>query len=150
MARFNEFENDDAEREKESMKRAQVKLLLIGLIVAPLFGQTAQKIADVNRKVVGKWVTSDGKSYIEFLANGSCSAGELWPDGKWHVERSQLGAWQQGEEFRCGDGALALTGPNALTRDYGMGGKPQVFHRLAKAVPSRSGEKQAAQSKEPE
>lgn len=115
--------------EKESMKRAQATLFLIALIVGPLLGQTAQKIADINKKVVGRWVTSDGKSYIEFLANGSCSNGELWPDGKWHVEEGTLYVRESGGDFFCGSGSLELTGPNTLTRDYGMGGKPQIFRR---------------------
>jgi len=113
------------------MKRAQSTLLLIALIVVPVLGQTAQKMADINKKVVGRWVTSEGKSYIEFLANGSCTNGELWPDGKWHVEESTLYVRESGGDFFCGSGSLELTGPNTLTRDYGMGGKPQIFRRAA-------------------
>ena len=124
-------ENGHAATEKESMKRVQLTLLVIGLLTLPLLGQTAKKIATINKRVAGKWVSNDGKSYIEFLANGSCSTGELYPDGKWHVDQGTLYASQEGETFFCGSGALTLIRPNTLTRDYGMGGKPDIFHREA-------------------
>jgi hypothetical protein len=123
----------------ESMKRAQVILLVVGLSTMPLLGQTDQKIANINKKVVGKWVSSNGKSYIEFLANGSCSVGDLSPDGKWHVEHNTLGAWQQGDDFSCGSGALTLIGSNTLTRDFGMGGDPEKFYRGAGNLPNPVG-----------
>jgi hypothetical protein len=113
-----EWKTINAATEKESMKRAYLTLFVIALISVPVLAQTPQKLAEINKKVVGKWGTSDGKSYIEFLANGSCSVGELWPDGKWKVDQGTLGAWQQGDEFSCGSGALTLIGPNTLTRDY--------------------------------
>jgi hypothetical protein len=112
------------------MRKLIFSISLFVLVVSPLSGQSAQKIADINKKVIGKWWSSDRKSYIKFLADGSCSNGELWPDGKWHLEQNTLDAWQQGEDFRCGSGALTLIGPNTLTRDYGMGGKPEIFHRV--------------------
>ena len=115
------------------MKTILLSLLVAGLLTMHLLAQTPQKLAEINKKVVGKWASSDKKSYIEFLANGSCSVGELWPDGKWKVDQGTLGAWQQGDDFSCGNGALTLIGPNTLTRDYGMGGKPEVFYRLAVA-----------------
>jgi hypothetical protein len=121
------------------MKRAQVILLVVGLLAMPLLGQTAQKIASINKKVGGKWVSSDGKSYIEFFANDSCSVGDLSPDGKWQVEHNTLGAWQQGDNFSCGSGALTLIGPNTLTRDYGMGGEPAKFYRGVGNMPKTVG-----------
>ena len=121
------------------MKRVQLTLVVIGLLTVPLLGQTAQKLADINKKIVGKWMSIDGKSYIEFFANGSCSEGALYPDGKWHVDQGTLGAWQQGEEFYCGNGALTLIGPNTLTRDYGMGGEPERFYRGSENRPKPVG-----------
>jgi hypothetical protein len=112
------------------MKRAQLTQLVIGLLTLPLLGQTAQKTAAINKTVLGKWVSSDGKSYIQFLANGSCSDGELYPDGKWHVDQGTLYASQEGETFFCGSGVLTLIRQDTLTRDYGMGGKPELFHRV--------------------
>jgi len=89
----------------------------------------AQKIADINKKIVGKWSSSDGKNYIEFFANGSCSEGALFPDGKWHIEQGKLDVWEQGEDFRCLNGVLRLVGPDTLTRDYGMRGEPIRYYR---------------------
>ena len=99
------------------------------LLAVAATAQSPQKLAAINKKVVGKWVSADRKSYIEFFANGSCGVGALWPDGKWHVDKDVLSTWEKGTSFRCGDGALDLTGPNTMTRDYGMGGKPEVFQR---------------------
>jgi len=121
------------------MKRAQLTMFVIGLLIMPLLGQTAQKLADINKKVVGKWMTSDGESDIEFRPNGSCSNGGLYPDGKWHVDQNTLGAWQQGEEFRCGDGSLTLIGPNTLSRDFGMGGEPVKYYRGSENLPKPVG-----------
>jgi hypothetical protein len=101
----------------------------------PLLGQTAKKIADINKKVIGKWWTSDGENYIEFLANGVCSEGALYPDGKWHVDEGKLEAWEKGEEFSCLNGALTLIGPNKLTRDYGMGGEVTKYYRGSQPPP---------------
>ena len=68
------------------MKKAVSMLALFCLIALPLIGQTAQKIASINKKVVGKWVSANGKSYIEFRPDGSCTDGSLWADGKWHIQ----------------------------------------------------------------
>ncbi len=72
------------------MKRAGSTLLLLGLLAVPLLAQTAQKIATINKKVVGRWVSADRKSYIEFSADGSCSTGELGNDGAGHVDHNVL------------------------------------------------------------
>src|ERR1035437_7403027 len=110
------------------MKKPKLTLSIIGLLTCSLLiGQTPAKLASINKKVVGKWVTVDKKSYIEFLPDGSCSNENLWDDGKWHIESNKLGAWQDGDNFSCGGGALTLTGANTLIRDYGMGGKPDVY-----------------------
>jgi hypothetical protein len=121
------------------MKTVQLSLLVAGLLSMHLLAQTPQKLAEINKTVVGKWVSADKKSYIEFLANGSCSVGELWPDGKWKVDQGTLGAWQQGYDFSCGSGALTLIGPNTLTRDYGMGGEPEKFYRGLANLPKPAG-----------
>jgi hypothetical protein len=121
------------------MKRAQVTLLLAGLLILPLLGQTPQMITSISQKVVGKWVTADRKSFIEFRADGSCSDGKLWPDGKWHVDQNKLDVRESGEDFFCGDGSLALIGQNTLTRDYGMGGEPEKFYRGAANLPKPVG-----------
>jgi hypothetical protein len=139
MWRFDEMENNHAATEKESVKRAHLALLAIALLIMPVLGQTPQKIASINKKVVGKWVSADRKSYIEFFANGSCADGELSPDGKWQVDQNTLGAWEKGEDFSCGSGALTLIGPNALIRDYGMGGEPEKFYRGSANLPKPAG-----------
>jgi hypothetical protein len=131
--------NNLAATRKVYMKRTQVTLLLAGLLALHLLGQTPQKIAGINKKVVGKWVTADRKSFIEFRADGSCSDGELWPDGKWHVNQNKLDVRESGGDFFCGDGSLTLIGANALTRDYGMGGDPEKFYRGAGNVPKPVG-----------
>lgn len=96
---------------------------------APIHGQTSQKILDINKKVVGKWLSSDRKSYIEFLPDGVCSEGEFY-EGTWHVEEGKLGAWEKGKEFSCLSGILTLVAPNTLTRDIGMGGAmPTKYYR---------------------
>ena len=121
------------------MKTMQWSLLVAGLLTMRLLAQTPQKLAEINTRVVGKWVSADKKSYIEFLANGSCSVGELWPDGKWKVDQLTLGAWEKGDDFSCGNGALTLTGANTLIRDNGMGGEPEKFYRGSANLPKPAG-----------
>ena len=113
------------------MKKSQLILFVIGLLAVPLLGQTTQKVADINKKVVGKWMSSNRQSYIEFFSSGSCTDGELYPDGKWHLEQNKLFVRESGGDFFCGSGSLTFTGPNTMTRDYGMGGDPVVYHRQA-------------------
>jgi hypothetical protein len=103
-------------------------LLLVAPLVVPLWGQTSQKIANINKKVVGKWWSSDRKSYIEFLPNGVCSEGAFY-GGTWHIEQGKLGVWERGEDFICQSGVLTLIVPNILTRDHGMGGEPTRYYR---------------------
>lgn len=118
------------------MTKAQLSLLLTGLLIMPLLAQTPQKLAEINKKVVGKWVSADKKSYIEFSADGSCSTGQLWKDRAWHVDHNVLDApWSQSDDFTCGNGTLTLTGPNTLMRDYGMGGEPEKFYRGSAILP---------------
>jgi hypothetical protein len=122
------------------MNKIMCILALVALLTAPLMGQKAQKIASINKKVVGKWVSADGKSYIEFRPDGSCSDGELGTDGRWQVDRNVLDApWSQSDDFTCGSGGLTLIGPNTLTRDYGMGGEPEKFYRGTENMPKPVG-----------
>src|ERR1019366_9695151 len=120
---------------EDTMKRLGSMWMLLALLTMPLLALTPQKIASINKKVVGKWVSADRKSYIEFFANGSCAVGELSPDGKWQVDQNTLGAWQKGDDFSCGSGGLTLVGPNTLARDYGMGGEPEKFYRGSANLP---------------
>jgi hypothetical protein len=109
-------------------------------LIVPVLGQTAQKIASINKKVIGKWVTADRKSYIEFSADGSCSTGELGNDGAWHVDHDVLQTpWSQSDDFTCGSGGLTLIGPNTLTRVYGTNGEPEKFYRGSAYVPKGPG-----------
>jgi hypothetical protein len=118
------------------MKKLTLTVLLVGFVVTPLMGQTsAHKIAVTNKKVVGKWWSGDRKQFIEFLPNGVCSEGTLFPDGKWHIEKGKLWVWPKGNDFLCNSGALKLVGPNVLTRDYGMGGEPERYYRGLRNVP---------------
>jgi hypothetical protein len=118
------------------VKQARL-IFLCGVVCALIESSSAQspeKLASINKRVTGKWVSSDGHSYIQFFPDQSCEVGSLRPDGKWHVDKNTLSAWEKGTSFRCGDGALDLTGVNTMTRDYGMGGKPEVFHRTPSQV----------------
>jgi hypothetical protein len=87
------------------------------------------KKMDLKMQLAGKWVSVDRKSYIDFNKDGSCLNGEFWADGNWHLERSTLLIRKSGGDFFCGSGSLTLIGPDTVTRDYGMGGEPEVFHR---------------------
>lgn len=120
------------------MKRLTVIALMLPLAGSGV-GQSVQKLAEINKKVVGKWVSADRKNYIEFFAKGSCATGELSSDGKWQAAQNTLGAWQEGDDFSCGSGGLTLIGPNVLTRDYGMGGEPEKFYRGAANLPKLPG-----------
>jgi hypothetical protein len=110
------------------MEKAKWMLILIVLLGVPLRGQTQQKISGINKKVVGKWWSSDRQSYIEFLANGACSEGAFY-GGTWHIEQGKLSAWERGKDFICLSGALTLIAPNTLIRDQGMGGTPIRYYR---------------------
>ena len=126
--------------ENKTMKQACLTFFAIILAISPVLSQTDQKIAIFNKKVVGKWISADRKSYIEFSADGSCSTGELGNDGAWHVDHNVLDApWSQSDDFTCGNGELTLIGPNTLTRDYGMGGEPEKFYRGSANLPKRPG-----------
>ena len=87
-------------------------------------------IAAIQPKIIGKWQTKDKKKYIEFSADGSCSEGSLWDDGKWHVDKGKLWAYPEGHQFSCNSGALDLTGQNVIVRDYGMGGDVERYYRV--------------------
>jgi hypothetical protein len=121
------------------MKRSGIALLMICVLTVPLLGQAPQKIASINKNVVGKWVSADKNSYIEFFANGSCADGDLSSDGKWKVEQNTLFVRESGGDFFCGSGSLTLIGPNTLIRDYGMGGEPEKFYRGAENRPKPAG-----------
>ncbi len=109
-------------------------------IVTPLSGQTPQQLAAINKKVTGKWISADRKSYIDFSADGSCSTGFMGNEGHWHVAHHTLNVpWAQSDAFMCGGGTLELIGPNTLLRDYGMGGKPETFYRGATTLPPLPG-----------
>ncbi|MGH9802978.1 MAG: hypothetical protein ACRD82_21635, partial [Blastocatellia bacterium] len=82
------------------MEKTKWMLIMVAILVVPLQGQTSQKISDINKKVVGKWWSSDRKNYIEFLQNGVCSEGAFY-DGTWHIEQGKLSAWERGKDFRC-------------------------------------------------
>jgi hypothetical protein len=119
------------------MRMQQLMLCAVSLIAVPLWGQTPQKTASINKKVVGKWVSRDRKNYISFSADGSCAEGGLLSDGTWQVQKGQLSVWEQGEHFRCMNGALELIAPNILTRDYGMSGEVEKYYR-GPALPSET------------
>lgn len=122
------------------MRQAYLTFFTIALAIAPVLGQPNQKIASISKKVVGKWVSADKKSYIEFSADGSCSTGELGNDGTWQVNHNFLNApWSQSDDFTCGSAGLTLIGPNTLTRDYGMGGEPEKFYRGSANLPKEPG-----------
>jgi hypothetical protein len=103
---------------------------VISLIGVESAAQSPEKLAAINEKVVGKWIAKDNKSYIVFFPDGACATGSKSNNGKWQIEKDKIGGWQVGNEFSCGSGALDLTGPNTITRDYGMGGTPEIFHRV--------------------
>jgi hypothetical protein len=119
------------------IKRLTFTMWLACLVTAPLLAQSPRKIAEINKKVVGKWWSGDKKQYIEFLPNRVCFEGALFPDGKWHIEKGKLSAGAQGDSFMCNSGVLTLVGPNKLTRDYGMGGAPQKYYRGLQNIPRR-------------
>jgi len=106
------------------------------LCMAPqtLKAQSAQKLAEINAKIVGRWFTADRKSYIEFYPNGKCETGRLQNDGQWKTWQETLSGWPQGDNFSCGNGILALDGPNKLSQDFGMGGEVTLFYRGAANV----------------
>jgi len=104
------------------------------VFLSPILGQTSQKVAAINKKVIGRWFAAARKEYIEFFPDGSCVDATLSAGGTWQMERDKLEAWEQGNDFRCGSGALTLVAPNVFTRDYGMGGTPERFYREAQNV----------------
>lgn len=112
----------------KNMRKAIWLLLAPALLIAAAVGQTPGRIAEINKKVLGKWWSGDRKSYIEFLKNGACSEGAFYGGG-WHVQEGKLSAWQTGDNFMCVGGALTLVSANTLTRDYGMGGDAEKFYR---------------------
>jgi len=120
------------------MRKELFSLFMVGFLVVPLMAQTPQKLAEINKKIVGKWVSGDQKSYIEFRPDGSCSTGFRHVDGRVDISDDKLG-WVQGEAWSCGGGILDLIGPNTLTRDFGMGGDPEKFYRESGNHPKPTG-----------
>lgn len=117
------------------LKTAQLIIVVLSVTASTLAAQSTQKLAEINAKIIGRWVTADRKSYIEFYANGKCDTGSLWKDGQWHIDHSTLSGWEQGEDFSCGNGILSLVAPNKMSQDYGMGGEVTLFYRGAANVP---------------
>jgi hypothetical protein len=109
------------------MKPKMLAILAAILLVVPLWGQSAAKLAEMNRKVVGKWVSADRT--IEFRPDGSCS------DDNWDTQ-NKISGWPQGNSFSCGGGFLTLIAPNTMTLDQGMGGEIEKFHRVAANRPN--------------
>lgn len=81
------------------MKRAQLTLFLIGLILVPLLGQTAQKIADINRKIVGKWVTSDGKATLNSWRTVPAQTVNCGPMANGTLKKARLALGSKGRSF---------------------------------------------------
>ena len=48
--------------ERAFMKTMQLSLLVAGFLTMHLLDQTPKKLAEINKKVVGKWVSADRKS----------------------------------------------------------------------------------------
>jgi len=131
---------------RTTRNRRTYKAILVATILGlflgcalPVAGQMNTRAAAINKKIVGKWWSKSGRNYIEFLPNGDCSEGALFPNGEWHVERGKFWVREYAasvkdppDEFFCLNGELALSGPNRLTRDLGMGGQVEEYHRVAK------------------
>jgi len=118
------------------MKRIVVVAAALALAAATLSGQANNRLAELNKKIVGKWFTGDRKNYIEFGADGNCSTGRLQPNAAWRVENDKLSMWAKGQDFRCGSGTLTLKGPDTIVRDSGMGGDVEIFRRERKGTPA--------------
>jgi hypothetical protein len=110
------------------MKRKLLVMLAAISLVVPLWGQSTGKLAEMNKKVVGKWWSGDHKEFIEFAANGSCTEGSLISDGSWNVYRDNLRVYAD-QSFICADGELTLVGPNTLTRERGRAGVKEKYYR---------------------
>jgi hypothetical protein len=113
------------------VKRKLLVILTVIFLVTPLWSQSPAKLAALTKRVVGKWVTADGKGSIEFRPDGSCS------EDDWKTQ-DKLSGWPQGDDFSCQGGVLSLISPNTMTQDYGMGGVIEKFHRLQANLPNQS------------
>jgi hypothetical protein len=127
--------------------RATLTMMLFFGCALAVAGEMSQseRSAALNKKVVGKWWSSDSKSYIEVFPNGDCTEGELYPDREpagnfsshltWHVYNGKFSMVQYDpstenppEEFTCGSGTLRLVSPNTMTRDWGAGFSHGFYH----------------------
>ncbi len=86
-------------------------------------------IDDQKKPFIGKWKSADGKEYVEFLSGDMCIKGIL-EAGRWKTTKYKFEVYHDGENARCGDaGMFSRKAPNKLVLDYGMGGKPIIYHR---------------------
>jgi hypothetical protein len=109
------------------MKKKLLVMFTAILLVVPLWGQSADNLAEMNSKVVGKWWSGDHKEFIEFDANGSCTEG-IFFDGTWHAQHGSLSVYSD-QSFLCLDGELILVGPDTLTRERGRAGVKEKYYR---------------------
>ena len=110
------------------MKKKLLVMLAAILLVVPVWAQSTSKLAEMNRKVVGKWWSGDHKEFVEFAANGSCTEGMQWDDGTWHAQQGKLSVYPD-QSFLCFEGELMLVGPNTLTRERGVLGVKEKYYR---------------------
>ena len=110
------------------MNKKLLVMLAAILLAVPLWGQSAGKLAETNRKVVGKWWSGDHKEFIEFAADGSCTEGSLISNGKWNVHHGSLSVYTD-QSFSCAEGELKLIGPNTLTCERGRAGVKVKYYR---------------------
>ena len=88
-------------------------------------------INDLKKPFLGKWKSSDGKSYVEFFPGDTCSKGFI-EGGHWKIMKYKSEIYYEGRSIKCGEGSgmMERKGTNKLIEDYGMGGDPITYYRV--------------------
>lgn len=87
-------------------------------------------LKDIQKKpFLGRWKTTNGNEYVEFLPGDICIKGIL-KAGRWDRTKYKFNVYYEGEGAMCGDsGMFSRKPPNKIILDYGMGGTPITYHR---------------------
>lgn len=103
-----------------------VLLTLISTAHADTSIETKQK-----KHFLGKWKTSNGKSYVEFFPGDTCAKGFI-EGGHWKIMKNKSEIYYKGRSIKCGEGSgmMEREAPNKLIEDYGMGGDSITYYRV--------------------
>jgi len=78
---------------------------------------------------VGRWVSTDRREYVEFLADETCVKGHV-EGGRWATTKDKWEVLHDGKDAMCGGAGIYSREANgSITFTYGMADTPITFRR---------------------